>query len=267
MKELRLTLYEIVGYFVPGMVALLAIVFSIWGTKYWQVMHINVVNFLSRREIILLLLFAYFLGHAVQAIGNLIERDAPLIIDGVISRLPSWSPRPIAKLLNFVQRECGKYDFSLALQKTLAPAIERDVSARFDLAASGLDDESIFRLCDAALLQEGGGGTLEEREICTYREGFYRGTSLGLVLVTVSLFVPLFTKGKLLLGAALPFVPPPYLFVVSIIMSALGSLLFFRRYRRFRQRRINYGFSGLMVLVATQKSKPAQEVDQFKSSS
>src|SRR5713226_8810495 len=83
MKALRLTLYEILGYLIPGMMAMLAAILAMWGS-FWHTIDTDLVNSFSRREIVLLLLFAYLLGHIMQAIGNLIE-NAPAKIVGFVT--------------------------------------------------------------------------------------------------------------------------------------------------------------------------------------
>ncbi len=228
-----------------------------WGT-YWQQLDIDKVNRLSRREIVLLPLFAYILGHAIQAIGNSIEDVSQGILDRLTGRAKSWIPRRVASGLSWLLRLKGGDHYLAAIPEAVSSALVRTVSTAFGLSGGTPDGKTMYALCDAAILQEGATGALEEREIYTYREGFYRGTFVGLSLVTASLFVPLWTKAQLLVAPGQkPFSPSPCLIVVTILAVASSACLFFRRYLRFRQRRIAFALSGFLALTAIQK--PRQE--------
>lgn len=181
-------------------------------------------------------------------------------------RLPSRGARKVVNVLQSIEDICGKNDYALNPNRAVWQALKCLFPAGFDLDARNLckdeeavskREEALYKLCDAILLQRGAAGTIEEREICTYREGFYRGTSIALILLAFSLFVPLVTHAKVCVVPSLPSIHPPFLLFVMV--STVGSCMFFLRYRRFRQRRIAYGFSGLLAVLTTHRADQNSE--------
>src|SRR6266581_2969442 len=69
LNSINLTLYEVFGYLLPGLVALLGFAVLIW-TLFYAHLVLNLSSSPSQGFYILLLLAAYFCGHMMQSIGN-----------------------------------------------------------------------------------------------------------------------------------------------------------------------------------------------------
>ncbi len=107
---------------------------------------------------------AYIVGHVGQGIGNaIVSRFVPAeehVIDTVLD------PEVVSACRAKVQRETGTN-------------------------TAGMSAKSLYKLCDDAVLRS---GKLGEREVYVYREGFYRGTFVGMLFLVV---------GTVLLGVRL----------------------------------------------------------------
>jgi hypothetical protein len=223
LKEVRFTLYEVFGYLLPGTISFAAAAIF-FHTIFFFAEPLRLPATLDGR--LLALFVAYFAGHVTQALGNFftgisVERA---ILD------PKTSPAKRPKWRRF---------FSVP---DLAPASirERALSiAAKDLeggAKADLSAEWLFDVCDEDLVQH---GELSDREVYQYREGFYRGTALGLFLLAIALVIRLFVGGGVLqmngtpisvtrgmVGAALAFVLP-------------SAVLCYRRFKRFGHYRVS----------------------------
>ena len=200
-KDLQITLYDFFGYLLPGVVILIALVLLFWSI-FWPSAPFTVATTLPALMVTALTLFAYLLGHLGQAVSNLLEK------------------LPAAKLT---------FE-SLPLSAELGELVKDAASERFGPEARTLKPKELYALCDQTLIHA---GSLGEREIFIYREGFYRGNcfAFGLLALTLALrmiCVPAvvtiadakmgFYRGELGLTSAL---------------AAFGAWMFFRRYLRF----------------------------------
>jgi hypothetical protein len=172
-----------------------------------------------------LLAIAYVFGHFVQAIANL------------FLKWKKW--RPECSVLND--------------ESVVPPAIKRMLTDRASKVvgaaqAAALKPGVIYDIADHTVLQR---GRTETRDLYVYREGYYRGMTLGLPLLAIGCF------GRMLVGTPLLDV-----FGVSVamtratlfwtgIIALLMMSLYYTRYKRFASYRVRYAFYSFLVLRQT----------------
>jgi hypothetical protein len=271
MKELRFTLYDIFGYLLPGLMTLVAILLAIW-TWQFKIVDFNSIGRLSTNELGFIALVAYFLGHAVQAFGNLVEDalrqpcDMKYEIDQEIEKAAAakgecrWEHGPrhwLEKLIGVTVWSVGveRYGHLISrFQRDVATKFYDTFRSRFGLNAMAKGDitncREIFKLCGAALTQE---SALVEREIHEYREGFYRGAFIALLMMLASLFSviwPLHTSviTVIIHTRRLQLSVFNLSVVISVCILCVG--LSFRRYRKFRRLMILSCFARFVATMS-----------------
>jgi len=229
MKDsLRFTLYEILGYLMPGLIAAAALTISLWTIfhgdsvlplSFWR---------LSPTGVLALIFFAYVLGHLVQALAN-------PVLEGADKRIMSDSDPAILvakeRVLKLFQGTVIK------ISKT------NDVS-----------DEWLERVMDERCIQVGQQG---DREIFIYREGFYRGTTVAMVFFCAGLTLCILTGNLRLLVAYTVFAPSRCELGVVLLISSLGAWGLYRRFQRFSRYRVNRVIAAFIALPEPQA--PASE--------
>ncbi len=226
LKEIQVTLYDIFGYFLPGTIALLSAAAAFWAV-FWPNELFNLSLDFSLVEAVLLALLAYVLGHLVQAVGNHLKS--------------------IPSVKTFLEDE-------FHLPAELTELLKSAVSERFNSpAAARVTAKDMYELCDQALLHS---GSLGEREIFIYREGFYRGLCVSLILFAGSLLVwAIRTPGDIMVqGSWFQIGAPPTLALGAL--SAFGARLAFERYKRFAKYRIRTCFMRFLALKPSPPPNP-----------
>jgi len=224
MQSLRVTLYEIFGYIIPGLLALLGISVLIWA--FWVPSLVLPLQ-IPRYEVghyIAIGFFSYMLGHVVQAVGNFLKR---------------------AELRTNLNDRCGHLIDCAKQMIVKKYGNNCEIDCLSDITA----------LAHAELTQN---GKADEYEVFVYREGFYRGVLVSSALFGIALAIRalhpthVFVNGSectvsvfsLLLGGAL-----------SLFVTAL----FFRRFLRFGEYRIRYALSALSVLLAKESASDHED--------
>jgi hypothetical protein len=170
LKDIKVTLYDIFGYFLPGSIALAAL-YLLWVSFHSQEM-------LWRSHRIdtwfLMGLVAYYLGHLVQSIGNLFEHCVVgprevILGTGTKPRHAEWLVGPWWQRIDSQLRE----DTVAKIKRQLCPKWADDSGGQW-----------LYESCAEILAQWGRG---ESREIYEYREGFYRGSAISLILLATAM--------------------------------------------------------------------------------
>ena len=218
---------------------------------------------MSRRDLLILAVFVYLLGHIIQAIANLFER----LLD------KSLGDRKKGDLLKNTLEKIVRGHEIVFLEKkmdrekqgTLPPEIiervRETVSSYYKLDPSDvrkLKEKALNELCDAAVVAN---GAPEERDIYVYREGFYRGVSLALCFVALALLCPLARQlvvHDISVASKLgSWEPWPRAFAAAAFASYLGSCFAYFRYWRFRNYRIDGSFLFFLSLGKANRSLKA----------
>lgn len=203
LKDIQITLYDIFGYLLPGSVVVLALVVGLWAV-FWPHSLLPVPLSLPALVVTALLFAAYLAGHLAQAMGNIVERRSE-----ASKRFDEQIP------------------LSDELQKILRASAAKHLGVPSDLSA-----KELYLLCDQALVHN---GSMGEREIFVYREGFYRGNSVALAALTLSLCV------RIICSPAIAAIGPRTIelhrshLALAAVLTAAGAWLAFRRYLRFRE--------------------------------
>ncbi|HEY4089739.1 MAG TPA: hypothetical protein VGM43_27625 [Bryobacteraceae bacterium] len=222
MKSLEVTLYEVFGYFLPGCIVLLSL-WLVFHTAFWPRDPLILWQQLSKQGVAVLFFASYLLGHLAQALGNALQD------------FKFFEPNDLS---------LGNTEMDKCLRSA--------VSFRFKVQADQLSSGELYGLCDETLLHN---KSLGEREIFTYREGFYRGVSIGLIILATSLLssliltIPIHVR----LGATTTDMwPAPVIFLSSL--SALGAYLALGRYKRFKEYRFRRCALRFLALATEQRS-------------
>lgn len=239
MTLVQLTLYEIFGYVFPGATALAGVCLLYWtfvlpANQDWST--------LSSGGWAALLAIAYVFGHFVQASANcalkwfhrqpesrVFNQDIPAAIRSVLA--------------DRALKAVGLEQENLLTDQTVRQRVGLEQGAR-------LSAEVIYDIADHAVLQR---GKTETRDVYVYREGFYRGMTLGLLLFAIGC-----------IGFAVGFgrmtAPPASLAVLGVIITmtpltlattgliALAmTYLSLERYWHFSRYRVKYAFYSFIV--------------------
>lgn len=199
MDKIKISLYEIFGYALPGTISLIAlqILFCILNdcsTFFPE----------SIQNYFILIIVAYFLGHANQSIGNLFH---------------DYLQQPIINKYNSeIRRVCLKLtEKSLPGKKALKMLHNLAIKKNF---------------------------TIVHIDTFIEREAFYRGSTIGFLLLTLILCLSLFCND-------LNFIFQEFVIIINlkqklalIVLSVIFTILFYKRYIRY----LNYKISSILDL-------------------
>src|SRR2546425_1465450 len=167
MRELRFTVYEVLGYLFPGAVTFTALLIVLWGLR-WPHFHIDMLNRASRRDLAVVAVFVYILGHLVQAIANWVEKFFDKWLgEGKKRNILKTILKKIVGALKVVFQEEG---MNREKQGTQQPEVIKRVREAltdyYNLDASELQERVLNELCDAAVIAN---GAPEEHHVYVYR--------------------------------------------------------------------------------------------------
>lgn len=229
VKDIQVTIYEILGYLLPGLAFLMALVVLFWALFLPR----QTAGFsgLSSGELWAALGAAYVAGHVAQALGNLLERAFGRNEDLVLGKDGELPAR-------------------------LKAAIRVKVKQTLHLDADELPPRWFYRLCDDALVHAGKAG---DREVYVYREGFYRGMSVGvgsLAIAVTALAVRLRfgVSNRVLRVSEWGWGLGSEHLTFFAVCSGMSSWLLYRRYRRFASYRITHVMLGYLTVHGAKKA-------------
>jgi len=216
-RDFQFTLYDIFGYLLPGAAILLAAILVFW-TLFWPNASFKLPSTLPVLTSTSLLFAAYLAGHLGQALGNLLEK---------------------------LSKARGKLDRELPVSPELGKLVLQAVAARFGELARTLEANELFHLCDQTLVHNGSPG---EREIFTYREGFYRGNAVAFVFVSLAFVARLVCAPitVVLLGKSLELHRGPL--ALAAVLTGFSAWLCYSRFLRFAKHRYTSCFIRFLAL-------------------
>jgi uncharacterized protein YegP (UPF0339 family) len=192
------TLYDLFGYLTPGVIGLTGI-----GLFFWAVLDPGLKPDGDLKAVVwaALFLIAYLLGHVLQAISR--------YIPGLkYSPEGSW----------WTDSTVGPF----------RPVIEEKLSAK-KLLPAGANQRQTYRMCDVVVTQK---AATSEHELFTYREGFYRGVSVGLILLAIGLFARLL-KGPATITLDKDHTATRWMLFFYFAAALVAAYLYFVRFERF----------------------------------
>jgi len=249
-KDLRITLYEIFGYLLPGVVMLAALSVLMFELCFPK----GPLPFLQPRVDgwIIILFVAYLVGHVAQTIaeylstllkvvtkliGNIEESDEEAGGNKLADKMPtSQSSERTKKFLGVP-----------VLDEGIVTAVSQAVRRIFGIKER-MTQFWLLELCDETVLQR---GNAEMREVFEYREGFYRGMAVSFLFLAISLGVWFLTYPSYEFMNKEHTIPNALLF--ALVASIVAVPFMGYRYIRFLQHRITAVFLGTLAIARGQR--------------
>ena len=229
MKDnFKFTLYDVFGYLVPGSLLGVALLLFWWSAFYTNHVAILDSNF-SLPVWGLLGLISYLFGHLVQAGGNL------LLDHRAKSELCNDMPQVFAAAQEAATRQLG----SEAIQ--------------------GISTSHLSAYMDEYVVQH---GSLGDREMFRYREGFYRGMTISWAVLALALLVRSIAgtpSVRLLPGVLTVSV---WQMCAAAAISATTAYLYYHRFLRFsehKKRRILVAYLAACVTPPAGATEASEE--------
>jgi hypothetical protein len=258
-QQAKVTLYDFFGYLLPGLVVLAAI-----GLLFWAIHYPSEPVTLSvpgAEAWVIILTVGYIAGHMAQAFSNLLLR----LLEAPFRWLRAW--KRLEKWLWF-QKRCYfcSNEHVLLTQDALEclPAAMLDAAKAKAATLSGLPSDSItgewlFRVCDEAVVQR---GSMGDREIFVYREGFYRGLWAALLLLFIAIIVRMAVPGATVHLASGDKGVGTGVFWFFLVAVGVCIYFSFQRFRRFGRYRITQALLAFLVMPEEKKKEKEKKGDE-----
>ncbi len=180
LKELRITLYDVLGYFAPGLVLLSALGVFLWSLSGQCRVELGLAPswLFSLADIFA----AYLLGHLAHLPVVLFfkYRAEGFFIKPGLQGL-GRTEQGGSRLTRLVNRLLGER----TLSEATVVILERALRTYYQDPMIDRENSDLYRLCDAVLSIT---GSQEDREIFRSREGFYAGSISSFLLLTLALW-------------------------------------------------------------------------------
>jgi len=160
MNNIRITLYDIFGFLLPGAFTFIGLYLIAWKILFPS--QVQDWSGITTGGWISLLILFYIFGHIAQAIVN-----------AVIHKIPKYSD------------EKQKQNIFSNLPEEIKDKVFENLHSLLKVELAKNDVSTALDLMDHYVQQH---GNCESREIYTYREGFYRGFAVALFLLAIGLF-------------------------------------------------------------------------------
>ena len=218
MSFVQISIYDLVGYFIPGTFALVGIYFAICPLlipleHFWHV--------ITPLKIASLGLMAYVAGHCIQGLANYLMK---------------WS--------------CFSNSTS-PLSPAISVMAKQRMAQLMNFEDNVVTDKQMEDFADHYVLQI---GKTETRDIYVYREGFYRGLWVAMTGIAFATLVRLFCSCLyFVFGNRLPLSND--VLIVILLLSIIGLLICYQRFRRFEEYRRKYAIQSFLVLTSNVAAK------------
>jgi hypothetical protein len=209
LNNLKITLYDLFGYFLPGIPAALGIVILFWTICRPNGMHISATPPTSIW--IAFGVAAYFLGHVVEFIGSVLYGDywetcrptysklfvrdvaEDSIKESLTQRIVRWI-RLFLNSSNWDLNSPRNFSDSLSTFSDLLRKATKQAAEQLGRTPERVPIDWLFQL----LSKRPSTDDSEKRALFTYREGFYRGSSLSVLFLALCLLVRIIGQATLL---------------------------------------------------------------------
>jgi len=236
MEKIAITLYDIFGYLIPGLAGLAALTVVFWALFFPEAAIPILAWHLGTAGYTAIAVVAYCLGHVLQAFSALLF------------------PNPADAI---VRNSTGEIRNVL---KRVTDQIKRDLRIGEQEEVAG---RTVVKISDEAAIQFGKQG---ERDVYVYREGFYRGMSVGFGVLSISMVARLLRpEAAIELGHQTYPLSRAELFVSAILLASF-SYLMNDRYKKFAELRVMRPILAYYTLLTgsglCKRKSPGQEDDR-----
>ncbi|MBX9680699.1 MAG: hypothetical protein K2X38_18240 [Gemmataceae bacterium] len=250
MKEIQFSLYEVFGYLLPGTALCAGLGLVFWALYFPQP---AILFDIKTAEVwVTFIAFGYVAGHVAQAIGNKIVKRFTSAEEKIVTDANAFP----AELVKACREKVAKM-----LTTDAQPGLVLADGSNAAEPAKDLPPIWLYRFCDDAVLRS---GKLGEREVYIYREGFYRGTFVGFVVLTVGLVAFALRlwfgaeNGAARIGTAELTGGRVAYFAV---LSAFAARFLWVRYWRFAEYRVTQALLGFLT-IKDKASDKAEDKDK-----
>jgi hypothetical protein len=231
-QDVKVTLYDLFGYLLPGFVFLSGLAVLSWSMFFPRIP--VQIRDLGTTTWLLVAALAHLCGHTAQSFGNLLVYDLGMSAEDKV--LSTNGSSTITKALVDLSRSRISNTLRIDLKEI------KDTQPLW-----------LYQLCDEAIVQRGTGSALSDREIYQYREGLYRGLVIAYLLITLAFIVRGIGPGASIrlvgssqrIGTAIWF-----FFALVALTSAWFAWLRFRRFSRYR---VTHAVLGFLLLPKSQE--------------
>jgi hypothetical protein len=229
VEKLSFTLYEIFGYFLPGVVGVTAMAILFWAI-FLPNTAVPIESLeLSKLWYFGLVVICYYAGHVLQGISRSLFKNPDTL---VLAHQTDMAP-----LVKRAQEQLATH-LGMAQTETLGPAVTA-------------------RLCDELAVQY---GQLGDRDVFVYREGFYRGSVASFILLDLALLVRCLISGAALRLPAHVFSVSPLQLIFAIGVVTCSVFFLLQRYKHFAALRVMRGVLAYVSLASFRDlSKKSEE--------
>jgi hypothetical protein len=220
VKNVQITLYEIFGYFLPGVVATSAV-----GILFWSCFYPDAALPLQRVPFEIWAaagIIAYFVGHLTHAVADL------------------FLGRPENKALDAGPSSATPEDIPSALRE-VAP---KKAAEMMSVNPEQINNALLFSICDETLAQS---GEIGDREIYQYRGGFYKGMTVSFVLLVLGGLFRIFHSTTFLFKGEVQTVSRGEV-AFGLAIVVIAAFFFGKRYRWFATHRVRRALLGFLIV-------------------
>ena len=249
LKDLQATVYDIFGYLLPGLVALLALVILFWAILIPTTPLSPTITETFNWAVVLIV--GYLLGHLVQALANLLL--SPFKDPEELALSPELKP----------EEKSGKSEADKnRLPEPLISLAKSKVSAMAHIPLPDVKSHLLYRFCDETVVQA---GMIHDRDMYIYREGFYRGMAVSFLLLLLALVVRALIPTPYLSLSGTPHPIASTTLLSIAVVPLLGIWLCFNRYKRFGHYKVEQAVIGFLVLQAKKSEGEAEKKTKKKT--
>lgn len=238
MTDIRGSLYDIFGYFIPGVIACLGVISFIYAFSGTDTISIPAGPALLTT---VLLITAYAVGHLIQALANLLPVLAG-INPGVAVVTPAFKD--------------GR-DRNVVLSAAAISLLERRLIAAFGREVLSLTGSERFALIDEGRVLAGREG---DREVYIYHHGLYRGLVVALAILILGAAVQAVFGSTCMSIGEVSYCPTPGNWGALIVIATAGIAASWVRLRRFAEYRVTRAvFLWLQATSAFEANHPVDK--------
>jgi len=239
-NNIQITLYEVFGYFLPGVMAFASIFILSWAI-FWPTSVLELRTF-PIELLASAALGCYFLGHAMHALGGILGQPESSAFDD-----PDPAPRTvIGNIVAMVKIVFG------AIQKRpvwfphdIVQSAREHASRLTGIEPAKITNPLLFGFCDETLAQE---GQIGDREIYQYRAGFYKSMSMALIVSVIAVLACITHPGMSVEHKGHVFQLTLIQYVALLIALLVILISYIRKYYWFAQHRARRAVLAFIIL-------------------